>query len=299
MNEVLGKIIKKSTAVFFTIILTAGCSFASNINLSEIEITADSQNNYQINLKTDKHVDFKQKINGNKLTINLKNTKTTADFTTSYKNAPGINNVLVTTAGTNDTEIQIQGENILNSQINNEPPVVQLKQAKEFKVGMLPALKKDNSMPAKNNFNPITILGLAVILLTVKRTLDNTKAKNTKLKIDKNSLEREINNAKNLTLRTKELISQRNRIDRNSTIPSIHYTKPQLKNMHLHDLTAIPVKQKTNVSAVPVCAAKPIMQKQVNVDSIKFLESMIKIYEQNGRQDLASNLKNKVTKISI
>ena len=38
-------------------------------------------------------------------------------------------------------------------------------------------------------------------------------------------------------------------------------------------------------------------EKQLNINSMKFLQSMIKIYEHNGNQDLASDLKNKITKV--
>ena len=37
----------------------------------------------------------------------------------------------------------------------------------------------------------------------------------------------------------------------------------------------------------------------VNVDSKKFLESMTKIYEKNGRADLAMGLKNNMKKVNI
>jgi hypothetical protein len=53
--------------------------------------------------------------------------------------------------------------------------------------------------------------------------------------------------------------------------------------------------QATALKAAPVAAGP----KTTNIDSIKFLESMTKIYEKNGRSDLAQGLKANMKKAKM
>lgn len=294
MNNILGEIIKKSTFLLLTIFLTTSCSFANIVNLSEIEITPHEQKNYQINIKTDNTVNFKQQAKNNTLTINLPNTKITKDFTTNYKNVSGINNVMITPKGYKNLTIQIQGENITNSEVNIETPKTILpKIQKEFITTT--SLKTDK--PANSsNFNWISILGLAIIIITAKKSLSKITKNNLKTTFVKNSLEKEKEYARDMTLKTRKTLLLRNKIKSNNTTitPSIHYTTSKLHKQHLHNLTSIPIKSKHAVTPHLQITGQ---EKQLNINSMKFLQSMIKIYEHNGNQDLASDLKNKITKV--
>lgn len=66
--------------------------------------------------------------------------------------------------------------------------------------------------------------------------------------------------------------------------------KQQIKTNNINRPTA-------TATATPV-ASKPI-SKSANIDSMKFLESMTKIYEKNGRADLAQGLKSNIKKAKI
>lgn len=59
--------------------------------------------------------------------------------------------------------------------------------------------------------------------------------------------------------------------------------------------------QKTMHNSIQKTAVNPAMdaKKMTNIDSIKFLESMTKIYEKNGRSDLAQGLKTNMKKAKV
>ncbi len=60
------------------------------------------------------------------------------------------------------------------------------------------------------------------------------------------------------------------------------------------------VQRDTRAASTVSAPIRNTMPQQTgNVDSMKFLESMTKIYEKNGRTDLAAGLKNKINKVNI
>lgn len=59
-----------------------------------------------------------------------------------------------------------------------------------------------------------------------------------------------------------------------------------------------PIREKAPVVAEQKVTS-PIESKKINVDSAKFLESMAKIYEKNGRLDLARGLKENMKKVDL
>lgn len=79
---------------------------------------------------------------------------------------------------------------------------------------------------------------------------------------------------------------------------SLQHVTKTLSQKPAMQSTAITQSSQTalKTASVPVQAAKP---KTTNIDSIKFLESMTKIYEKNGRSDLAQGLKANMKKAKV
>lgn len=78
--------------------------------------------------------------------------------------------------------------------------------------------------------------------------------------------------------------------------PAVAAPKPtyeQLQRAAVNKQTSV---QRPTVNAAPSLATKP---KTTNIDSMKFLESMTKIYEKNGRADLAQGLKTNMKKAKV
>lgn len=57
--------------------------------------------------------------------------------------------------------------------------------------------------------------------------------------------------------------------------------------------------QRPSLKTAPAAAAMAARPKTTNIDSMKFLESMTKIYEKNGRSDLAQGLKQNMKKAKV
>lgn len=80
--------------------------------------------------------------------------------------------------------------------------------------------------------------------------------------------------------------------------PSVVPVQSSINPQQLANVSLKPTMQNTIQKTVPVgvAGAKP---KTSNIDSMKFLESMTKIYEKNGRSDLAQGLKTNMKKAKI
>ena len=290
MNKKLGKI-GNIFAVSAMLFLSANCSFSADINLSEINIS-QGQNGYNITLKSDKDINFKKTLKNEKqLLINLKNTSTTDDFTTSYNGVSDVQNVTVTPEKDN-LKIEIQGENVKNSSISVEPLQGTILPAKVMEYEIDTA-KNSQKPQSAGGFNYISTLGLGLMILTAGKLF---------AKKDKNSTEipnTEKNVAGRLNTEMRDTMLLRNKITRNTTAPSINY---ETKKRHLHELTAVKVRaERARAEIAPKAKAQATspIQRNVNIDSIKFLESMTKIYEKTGRNDLAANIKRNIDKVNI
>ena len=308
VNKNLGKI-KNVFLLSAIIFLGANCSFAADVNLSEINIS-QAKNGYSITLKTDKQVDFKKSFKTDKnLLINLKNTSAN-DYTTSYNNVSDINNVTVITEKEN-LKIEIQGENIKNSRISVVPsesaqsalPVAEyeIQAGETFNwADLSPArlFKNQDKTAPSGGFNWMTIIGFGLIVMTAGKLFAKKEAE------AKENYEREKEIAKKLNAEMCETMLLRNKITRNSSAPSINY---EAKKRHLHELTAIKVRAERtrnsqNTTATRATTTSPIrnsMNVKAEIDSMKFLESMTRIYENSGRNDLADNLKKNINKVNI
>lgn len=79
--------------------------------------------------------------------------------------------------------------------------------------------------------------------------------------------------------------------------PTATFAKPQMNLQQAANAALKPTMQTTMQKPVGVgVATKP---KTANIDSMKFLESMTKIYEKNGRSDLAQGLKTNMKKAKM
>ena len=71
------------------------------------------------------------------------------------------------------------------------------------------------------------------------------------------------------------------------SVPPVQKTAQRPLNQGLSQMNM----QNSNLGVALKAAPAAVRPKTTNMDSIKFLESMTKIYEKNGRSDLAQGLK--------
>ena len=353
-------------------IIATSPAFAADINLSELEISSVG-NSYNIVLKTDKKADYKTTIKNNEqLSIELKNTKATENFSTIYNGAENINNVTVSPSGSDNLKIFIKGQNVATSKINMKhggvvAPIVTQDVATSEQINL--SMPISNYTPVYNeeeveteevetssvmstlsptllaekvksklqnssentgktgNINWLTYIGLFLILLTASANLFKSSDKKTAIGLVQNLKDREKEIAKKLNAEVRETLSLRNKIaEQSQNVPSINYglrsyqnseknpyqsptsvlrpARPQMDRVQNKYISAVPkqtipvinkpmsksINKSTEISQIP---------RAVTVDSKKFLESMTKIYEKNGRTDLAVGLKNNIKKVSF
>ena len=79
--------------------------------------------------------------------------------------------------------------------------------------------------------------------------------------------------------------------------PAAAAVKPAVNLQQVANATLKPTMQSTIQKPAPVNT--PMRPKASNIDSMKFLESMTKIYEKNGRSDLAQGLKTNMKKAKM
>ena len=370
MSIVLGKIISKTTVLATTVLLSTLSCYAADINLSEIEFST-ANNGYNVVLKTDKNTSFKKNIQSDeKITIELKNTTTTEDFSTIYNDVSDINNITVTPIGRDDLKIQIQGSNISKSHIivdasmdspiaaqNFEPNQIDLSMPIEnskpvysdnlleeedeesatitplAKLGAAPLVQNlgkiaENTLPSQNqNFGWLTYLGLGIIMLTAAKNIFKSN-KDTAIGLSQSLVSREKEIAQKLNTGVKETLSLRSKIAQNASAPSINYglrsyqnsqknpydtvttpIRPIRKSQSTATFTKPQLQQNSQVSNIATKTRNSAQNSNVtplhsrstssNIDSMKFLESMTRIYEKNGRKDLAQGLKHNINKVNF
>jgi len=81
-------------------------------------------------------------------------------------------------------------------------------------------------------------------------------------------------------------------------MPVAQKIKPDSSKITLKTSQAKTLKTKTAVSSSKI-SANDINDAKINIDSMRFLESMAKIYEKSGRVDLAHGLQNNIMKAKI
>ena len=194
---------------------------------------------------------------------------------------------------------------------------------------------KKHKNSSGNDYKWLTYLGLAVIMFSAIRNL--TKAtKNAQVGlVAANLKDRERELAEKLNTGVKETLSLRSKISQSTSAPSINYglrayqesqknpyengsvpirtiRKPEMPSSVSAPVRPQPVQNRfeTKVASVsnvapkrasrPMTTVNPYINKEPsNVDSKKFLEAMTKIYEKNGRADLAQGLRNNINKVNF
>ncbi len=186
----------------------------------------------------------------------------------------------------------------------------------------------------KNDYKWLTYLGLAVIMFSAFRNLVKT-APSTQIGLTQNLKDREKELAEKLNSSVKETLSLRSKIAQNTSAPSINYGLKSYQNSQKNPYenataaiktvrkTDTPIqsatlpkastltssaRQKTITNSLatkkeaitrPVSLGNSSYRETTSVDSKKFLEAMTKIYEKNGRTDLAQGLKNNINKANF
>ena len=120
LNRQITKI--SASMIFIAAILTSAPSLAENTTLNGVEISSSKDRGYEIVLNTDTATDVQTKeATSDKLVLDLKNTKMAKDANTVYKDADGIENVILKPKA-NNLEIEINGTEAGESKVvlNNE-----------------------------------------------------------------------------------------------------------------------------------------------------------------------------------
>lgn len=179
------------------------------------------------------------------------------------------------------------------------------------------------------NGQTLTYLGLIVLIITAG--INMFKSSDNTASVGLQSLkERELEIARRMNEEVRETLSLRNKVAQSSTgAPSINYGLRSYQTAQQNPYVPVstplnpvgspmrsqaskvtaqtlvrPTAQKAPVRSMPtrrpVAAQQPIRSNSsVNVDSMKFLESMTKIYEKTGRTDLAAGLKHNIKKVTF
>jgi len=186
----------------------------------------------------------------------------------------------------------------------------------------------------KNDYKWLTYLGLAIIMFSAAKNLFKP-TQSVQIGLSQNIKDREKEIAEKLNNSVKETLSLRSKIAQNTSAPSINYglksyqnsqknpyenVAPAIKTIRKTDSPIQPAtlpktstltsttrpKPITNSLASkkdpitrPVSLATSSYRESSSVDSKKFLEAMTKIYEKNGRTDLAQGLKNNINKANF
>ena len=185
-------------------------------------------------------------------------------------------------------------------------------------------LKKVANNATKENLAYI-LLGIGFIALVIKVLRPSNKQEPASIGLAQSLKQKEIARLDNMDIATKiqerKQKMQESPINTNANYAMKTYQasqkNPYTSSMHRpvakRPVTAQPV-QRTNENRVvkrPVTSIKSDLQqstkvttpvtetKKMNVDSMKFLESMAKIYEKNGRMDLAKGLKANMKKADL
>jgi len=124
MNKLHKKIaMASSVMIFIAAIISAAPTLAADTTLNGVEISS-SERGYDIVLNTDTATNIQKKsTSSDQIVLDLKNTKVAKDASTVYKNADGIENVILKPKA-NDLQIEINGTQAgeSNVTINNEIP---------------------------------------------------------------------------------------------------------------------------------------------------------------------------------
>lgn len=225
----------------------------------------------------------------------------------------------------NNEDDEIEEEGLMSETLSKLNPLATLQKHQT----------SSNKMPnKKNDYKWLTYLGLAIIMFSAAKNLFKP-TQSVQIGLSQNIKDREKEIAEKLNNSVKETLSLRSKIAQNTSAPSINYglksyqnsqknpyenVAPAIKTIRKTDSPIQPAtlpktstltsttkpKPITNSLASkkdpitrPVSLATSSYRESSSVDSKKFLEAMTKIYEKNGRTDLAQGLKNNINKANF
>ena len=117
MNKLQKRITTVSATAIFIATIFTGTQTLAQTTLNGVEISSSNNRGYDIVLNTDKGTKINQKtISQNSIELNLKDTKIAKNASTVYKNADGIEHILLKPKA-NNLKIEINGEQVGNSNV--------------------------------------------------------------------------------------------------------------------------------------------------------------------------------------
>lgn len=259
---------KKTFSTKFTVFLVATlvismvCFFTNNNTLNAVTVNT-TKAGYQVVLNANDVAKIKRTIDSpNKMILEIKDIKQSQAFTTNYKNAKNVESVVVLPSSRNDLKIIIDAKNIAQSTLafNTQNQPIGTIMPAMVNGSAIEDMKTTPLSWLKNNIKFDLLMYFSAFALLIMFAL---KA------FGKNEVK--------LTLADKELAIQNqiefiNRMKDNRLRQTKNYM-PSLPNQnHYQDR---------------------------KVDSLQFLESMSRIYEKNGRHDLARELKVNIRKAQL
>lgn len=350
MNKLQNNISKISITAIFIAAVFMGSETLAQTTLNGVEISSSlNSRGYDIVLNTDKGTTVNKKnVSANNLELNLKNTKVSKNASTVYKNADGIEHVILKPKA-NNLKIEISGNQAGNSNVElasaiaentvfiNKPlksyaPIHQIEEettASSF--SLIALLKSIKNSPALRSlfdssnigwlFSFVMMFGLLIATNNRNRQrnqidLKINSAEDTENKILKAALERKegliaqgIGSRRTSLMQPKPEIKSTNIQNTNyglraynnqpktpSTNTTLRSSNIPLRRSELNNIqpTSIMPERKAINTATKSELRENILQNEVHIDNVKFLESMAKIYERSGRVDLANGLANNI-----
>lgn len=255
-------------ALLVVLIVSALVTFSGNNKLNSINVVSNSSNSgYKITLNTTEIAKIKRTIESDtRMVLELKNIKQSENISTSYKNARNIESVIVLPSSRNSLKVIIQGKNISNSTLGFDTEAkAALPMPPKVHVNSDSLMLENPIIWVKDNVRFDILMYISAIGLLILSSL--------------NALQ---NKEKTLTIEQKERIISRQ----------------MMLSAEMHKMRATGKNQISRLQSMPI--QRPSMNiKPSNVNSIRFLESMSKFYEKNGRQDLANEVKLNLRKAQL
>lgn len=330
MSIVKFKYVVKNLLLASAICLTVNSVYAVENVLQAIQIEG-VKDTYNIVLKSDDNAEVKKTIQApNKMLLDIKGIRASKSINTIYSNTSSVDSVVVEQTGNDTLKIFIQGDNVANADVKFDSlktPVLKKQEYNEQVVLSSPMetfkpvyeeIQEDSSsvldselvtsVAAKakgllkdEKISWTIVFGLfAIIVLNGVKKLQPAP---TAVKIGLGLKDREVELYKNINTRTMNNPPQTvnataglKAYQSSTRSPYMSTGLPPRKTVPSAPTKAEPNVAPSTVKTMQRPAAPEVAPKVNNIDSMKFLESMTKIYEKSGRPDLAQGLKTNMQK---
>lgn len=264
----------RKTFLMFAIgfIFVGNSVFASENILQAIQVEG-VKDGYNIVLKSDNAAQLKKTVQSpNKIVLDLKGIRASKTINMIYNNTLNVDSVVVEPTGEDSLKIFVQANNIGNAEVyfnTSKAPLGVLGENSPI----------DNILKTEKN-SLILILGLLLTILfgifSPKRSKNEDKNDRFNLDLSQNLKQRELDFYKGgVNIRGNESTSEKEI----RKLRSLEAWQPANSEDPAPRL-AMNTAQKFTLRTVPI-SAKP---KTANIDSIKFLDSMTRIYEKNMKK---------------